>query len=225
MKEREAELIAMVLGDAAPSPQMRRWLTTSAGRRERAAYDQTVKILQRVYGAVTPPRPQAVVHYTSIHTPIGRVWVAVTDAGLVRISFRRSAASFVDELRQRLRADVVESATKLAPVVAQLAAYFDGRRRTFDLPVDLRMATPFQRRVLTATRSVPPGEVVSYGEIAKRIAQPKASRAVGQALGHNPVPIVIPCHRIIAGGGRIGGYTGGLAVKKKLLAIEGALAA
>ena len=113
-------------------------------------------------------------------------------------------------------------AEKLAEIVEQLEAYFAGRRRAFDLRIDLSRATPFQRRVLLATRAVPSGTVVSYGEIARRIAQPKASRAVGQALGHNPVPIVIPCHRIVAGSGRLGGYTGGLHIKKKLLGLEAA---
>jgi methylated-DNA-[protein]-cysteine S-methyltransferase len=225
MKKQEAELIAIVLGDADALKESRGRPASVAGRRELTAYRRTVNMLRNAYGDVTSPEPKAVAYYASMRAPIGRVWVATTDAGLVRVSFRRSEASFIDELRRRLRGDIVKSAAQLAPVVAQLEAYFAGRRRVFDLPIDLRMATPFQRRVLTATRSVPAGQVVPYGEIARRIAQPKASRAVGQALGHNPVPIVIPCHRVVAGGGRMGGYTGGLTIKKKLLAIEGALAA
>ncbi|MFQ5665717.1 MAG: methylated-DNA--[protein]-cysteine S-methyltransferase [Candidatus Binatia bacterium] len=126
------------------------------------------------------------------------------------------------ELRQRLQMDVVRSPAKMAAIVQQLTAYFSGHRRTLDLPLDLRRATVFQRRVLLAARQVPAGQVVSYGEIAKRIGQPRASRAVGQALGRNPIPIVIPCHRVVAGDGTLGGYTGGLHIKKKLLGIEAA---
>ena len=119
----------------------------------------------------------------------------------------------------------MRSAARTADIVHQLRAYFTGERRTFDVRLDLRHVSPFQRRVLMAAASVPPGQVVSYGEIARRIGQPRGSRAVGQALGHNPIPIVIPCHRVIAAGGRIGGYGGGLPTKRKLLRLEGALAA
>jgi methylated-DNA-[protein]-cysteine S-methyltransferase len=220
MSTRETELIAILLGDAPPSPAMTRWLTTAAGRRELGAYEKTLRALRRLYGAVrVPPTPP--VYYTALRTPIGRVAVAATDAGLVRIAFRRSAAAFASELRQRLHAEVIESADKLAGAVGQITAYFAGERRRFDVPIDLRMATPFQRRVLRATASVPAGRVVSYGEIAQRIGCPRGSRAVGQALGRNPIPIVIPCHRIVAADGGLGGYTGGLEIKKKLLAIEG----
>jgi len=130
-----------------------------------------------------------------------------------------------EELRRRLGAEVVRSPARTADIVHQLRAYFAGERRTFDVRVDLSRLTPFHQRVLLAAASVPAGQVVSYGEIARRIGQPRGSRAVGQALGRNPIPIVIPCHRVVASGGKLGGYTGGLAIKKKLLRIEGAVAA
>ena len=168
--------------------------------------------------------PRRTIYYCALPTPIGRVFVAAGEAGLVRLSFRQSEASFVAELR-RLGADVVRSPARTADIVHQLRAYFAGERRSFDVRLDLRHTTPFQRRVLLAAARVPAGQVVSYGEIARRIGQPQGSRAVGQALGQNPVPIVIPCHRVIAAGGRIGGYTGGLGIKRKLLRLEGALAA
>ena len=123
----------------------------------------------------------------------------------------------------------IESVRKLRQIEPELrvgdvlhALY---ERARFDLRLDLSELTPFHRRVLLAAAEVPAGKVVSYGEIARRIGRPAGSRAVGQALGRNPVPIVIPCHRVVAAGGQLGGYTGGLDIKRKLLRLEGALAA
>src|SRR5439155_466228 len=165
--------------DAGPSPERR----------------EELRAMKRAVEAL-PPRQRAI-YYCAIPTPIGRVFVAASEAGLVRISFRQSEASLVDELRQRLAADVVRSPARTADVVHQLRAYFAGERWRFDVRLDLRHTTSFQRRVPIAAARVPAGKVVSYGEIARRIGQPHGSRAVGQALGHNPVPIVIPCHRVV----------------------------
>ena len=217
------ELIALLLGDRRRSAALGRWLGTLEGRRELAAYRRTLEALAALYGDAAAA-PRRTIYYCALPTPIGRVFVAAGEAGLVRLSFRQSEASFVAELR-RLGADVVRSPARTADIVHQLRAYFAGERRRFDVRLDLRHTTPFQRRVLLAAARVPAGKVVSYGEIARRIGQPHGSRAVGQALGQNPVPIVIPCHRVIAAGGRIGGYTGGLGIKRRLLRLEGALAA
>ncbi len=227
MKRRDVELIATVLGDRRPGPELARWLATEAGRRELAAHRRALDALRELYGprAVEHTRASAAVHYTSLAAPIGRVLGAVGDAGLVRVRFRQSESAFVAELERQLGVRAVRSPSETAEVVEQLRAYFAGRRRRFDVPVDLRHVTPFVRRVLTATMQVPAGNLVSYGDIARRIGQPKGSRAVGQALGRNPIPIVIPCHRVIAAGGRIGGYGGGLAIKRRLLRLEGSLAA
>ena len=111
--------------------------------------------------------------------------------------------------------DVVELA------MTELEAYFQGRLSTFTVPVDLRGVTDFTRRVLRATRRIPFGTLLSYGDVASRIGSPRASRAVGGALGRNPVPIIVPCHRVIAQGGKLGGFTGGLETKRALLQIEG----
>jgi methylated-DNA-[protein]-cysteine S-methyltransferase len=226
MTRRERELIAAVLADRRPSPELARWLATEEGRQELAAHRRALGALHELYGGRVARRASAAkpIHYTSLAAPIGRVLVAVGDAGLVRVRFRQSEAAFVSELERQLGVRPVRSASETAEVVAQLRAYFAGRRRRFDVPVDLSHVTPFVRRVLTATMQVPAGNLVSYGDIARRIGQPRGSRAVGQALGRNPIPIVIPCHRVIASGGRIGGYTGGLAVKKRLLRLEGVLA-
>jgi methylated-DNA-[protein]-cysteine S-methyltransferase len=221
MTKRDDALIAMLLGDRPASPLLERWLRTPRGGRELAAYRRTLSALDRLYGRDTP----AHVYYCALDTPIGRLLVAASGGGLVRVSFPRSEASFVAELRRSLRTEPIRSRTRTGDIVHQLRAYFAGERRHFDVRLDLTGASPFQRRVLMAAASVPAGQVVSYGEIARRIGQPGASRAVGQALGHNPIPIVIPCHRVIASGGSIGGYGGGLAVKRKLLRLEGAAAA
>lgn len=221
-KKRDDEMIAVVLGDATPSPRMKRWLKTEEGQRELEAYRRTLSMLDEAYAEIPAAKPRRVVYYTSLRSPIGRLHIAATGAGLVRVSFDQSEASFVAELSRRLKADVVKSADRMSTVVAQLEAYFAGRLRTFDLPIDERLMRPFQRSVLTAARSVPAGQVVSYGEIARRIGRPQASRAVGQALGRNPIPIIIPCHRVVSSSGGLGGYTGGLKIKKRLLKMEGA---
>src|SRR5262249_42570986 len=210
--------------DAPASPALDTWLRSPAGRRELAAYRRALGTFTRVYGAIRAPRPRPAAYYCAISRPIGRVLVAATDAGVGRGSFRRRRVSSVPEPRERLALEVLPPPPRTARIVHQLRAYFDGERRRFDVQIDFRHVSAFQRRVLLAAARVPAGQVVSYGEIARRIGRPRGSRAVGQALGHNPVPIVIPCHRVVAAGGMLGGYTGGLAIKKRLLRIEGALA-
>ena len=222
MTTRDEQLIALVLGDAPAPPELARWLATDAGRRELAAYRTALEAFEALHA--DRPRPaRPIIYHCTMESPVGRLHVAASEAGIVRIGFGGSEAAFVAQVR-RLGADVVRSAARTADVVHQLRTYFAGERRTFDVRVDLSRVTPFQRRVLMAAAGVPAGKVVSYGEIARRIGQPRGSRAVGQALGSNPIPIVIPCHRIIAAGGKIGGYGGGLARKRKLLRLEGAMA-
>lgn len=222
MKDHEQELISVVLGDVQPSVELNQWLHTEAGHRARTAYRDTLRALRSGFSDRALDRDTASICYATIDSPVGRVLVAATPAGLARVAFRGREDVFVAELRQRLHAEVVRSAERIGKILEQIDAYFAGKRRTFDVPVDTQLMTPFQRRVLTAAQRVPAGAVVSYGDIARAIGQPKASRAVGQALGHNPIPIVIPCHRVIASDGSLGGYIGGLAIKKKLLALEGA---
>jgi len=104
--------------------------------------------------------------------------------------------------------------------LSQIREYLAGRRRAFDLPLDFRCATPFRRRVMEALLEVPWGETVTYGELARAVGSP-SPRAVGQAVGWNPIPIIIPCHRVLASGGELGGYSGGLDRKRYLLSLEG----
>ena len=154
------------------------------------------------------------VHWATIETPIGEL-LLVEEAGRLReISFQAAR-------RRRPEAEWRKDARALAPVIAQLDEYFAGRRRTFDLELEPR-GTEFQRRVWGELRRIPWGETISYGELARRIGQPSASRAVGAANGRNPIPIVIPCHRVIGANGDLTGFGGGLPIKRKLLALEGA---
>ena len=212
-------LLAMLIDGVLPARAVTRWLRTDAGRRRLAGFRQVLGDLDRLYGAL---HPRPTVYWCSLPSPVGRVLVAASDTGLVRVGFRSTEATFVAQLRRTLDAEPVRSPARTAEIVHQLRAYFAGERRAFDLRIDFRNVSPFLRRVLAAAASVPPGQVVSYGEIARRIGQPGSSRAVGQALGRNPMPIVIPCHRVIAAGGKIGGYGGGLRMKRTLLRLEGA---
>jgi methylated-DNA-[protein]-cysteine S-methyltransferase len=153
------------------------------------------------------------VHWTTIESPIGEL-LLVEDAGRLReISFQAARP-------RRPEAGWRKDEQALAPVIAQLDEYFAGRRRTFDLELDPR-GTEFQRRVWAELRRIPWGGTISYGELARRIGRPSASRAVGAANGRNPIPIVIPCHRVIGANGDLTGFGGGLPIKRKLLALEG----
>ena len=169
--------------------------------------------------------------WTTLDSPVGPLQVAVGDDGaLVRVAFDTTAQNFIDALLGDGWSPVGQpmadgtGTTFLDRVALQIDEYFDGRRHGFELPVDLNELNTFQRSVLTACAAIPFGSVASYGDLAATIGHPGAARAVGNALGGNPVAIVIPCHRVIAAGGRIGGFGGGrlaIAVKRRLLAIEG----
>ncbi len=156
------------------------------------------------------------------HPLLGRLFLAMSDRGLVAIDFGLREHEF---LRQLTEAGTypIPSRKQTAVAVRQLGEYLEGSRLTFDLPLDLRRVTDFQRQVLQAAAGVPRGQVTTYGEIARQIGKPNAARAVGQALGRNPVPIVIPCHRVIAADGSLRGYSGGGGIrsKAKLLQLEG----
>ena len=157
-------------------------------------------------------------------TPVGPLWVAVTDRGLAAVEFGSSEAAFSSRLRLRLRLQPARSVERTAEARQQLVSYLRGQRTRFALTVDLRHLTPFQRRVLSEARRIRRGQVRTYGDVARRIGRPRSARAVGQALGSNPIPIVIPCHRVLASDGSLGGYSGrgGLRTKLQLLRLEGA---
>jgi methylated-DNA-[protein]-cysteine S-methyltransferase len=141
----------------------------------------------------------------------------------VRLAFpEESIDSVLDRLARRLSPRIVEAPAQLDPVRRELEDYFAGRRRAFEVPLDWSLIGPFGRRVLHATAEIPYGGVLSYAEVASEAGSPRGSRAAGNALGSNPIPIVIPCHRVLRTGGALGGYGGGLERKRWLLELEGA---
>ncbi|HZD31358.1 MAG TPA: methylated-DNA--[protein]-cysteine S-methyltransferase [Candidatus Angelobacter sp.] len=156
-------------------------------------------------------------NFSRIGSVVGPLLVGVSDAGLAVLAFGH-------ELPLRLHGDRVEwreSREATTDVRRQLDEYFAGRRRDFTMPLDLR-GTDFQRRCWDELLRIPYGETCSYGEIARAVGSPNAYRAVGQANHHNPVAIIVPCHRVLAGGRELGGYGGGLPRKAFLLRLEGA---
>lgn len=161
---------------------------------------------------------------TMDQSPLGSLLIATTDAGVCEIDFGRGMTidQFAKLLTQR-GYDPVFDQQAIQPVVSELTDYFQGHRKTFDLPIDYSRLTPFARAVLQATAAIPTGGVATYSDIAKQIGKPGASRAVGNALGHNPVPIILPCHRVVPANRSIGNYTGGVDIKVTLLSLEGAL--
>ena len=147
--------------------------------------------------------------------------LAATDRGICGLSFVESTLQFLAEMARAT--GIAEWDRDSDPVLVQAAGqldeYFTARRRAFQLPLDLR-GTPFQQKVWSALLEIPYGETRSYAELARSIGEPKAFRAVGAANGANPIAIMVPCHRVISSGGGIGGYGGGVPLKKRLLALE-----
>jgi methylated-DNA-[protein]-cysteine S-methyltransferase len=162
------------------------------------------------------------VAYARVDTPIGRLLLASTAAGLVRLGFEREDLDLVlEELARRITPRVVEAPGRLDEARREIDEYFEGRRDHFELPLDWRLSSGFRRTVLEHLYSdVPYGHTVSYLQLATIVGNPKASRAVGTAMATNPIPIVVPCHRVLRTGGHLGGYGGGLETKVKLLALE-----
>lgn len=157
-------------------------------------------------------------------TPFGPIYIAVSSEGLAAVGFDDSEQDFLTRMHKRYRASLERSRSQVTQVAEQLKEYFAGRRLSFDIKLDLNRLRPFQRAVLEGIQRVPAGETVSYGDLARRIGKPGSARAVGRALGSNPIPIIIPCHRALAADGSLGGYSGrgGVRTKQALLILEGA---
>ena len=161
------------------------------------------------------------VAYDVVESPVGPLLVAASDAGVCRISFSTEEAP--EQLARDFGVRVLRAAPRVDDVRRQLDEYFEHRRERFDLRLDLRAAAPFHREVLTELALVPYGETTTYGALASKVGRPRAARAIGLAMNRNPLPIVLPCHRVLGSSGSLTGYAGGLHVKEQLLRLEGAL--
>ncbi|MEV5006702.1 methylated-DNA--[protein]-cysteine S-methyltransferase [Streptomyces sp. NPDC093064] len=174
------------------------------------------------------PDEQRVV-WAVVGTGIGPLLLAATPEGLVNVVFHATDAireRALDRLASRLGTEPVEApgSPLLAEAIRQVRAYFAGERQDFELPLDWSLISGFNRQVLRELASgVPYGTVVGYGDLADRVGQPGAAQAVGAAMGANPLPVVVPCHRVVESDGGIGGFGGGLEAKRRLLALEGVL--
>jgi len=195
---------------------------SQAGRR---SYASQAELAARRLTEHAADEGLADVAYTTLKSPVGPIMLAATRRGLVRISFGRSVDTegFVGELAASISPRVVESAAWFGSIRRELEEYFEGRRTRFDLPLDWSLTGGFGRRVLKATARIPYGAVSTYRDVAREAGNARAYRAAGNALGANPIPLVVPCHRVLHSGGGLGGYGGGLEAKEFLLRLEGAL--
>jgi methylated-DNA-[protein]-cysteine S-methyltransferase len=163
------------------------------------------------------------VAYDLVDTPLGALLVAVSDRGVARISFDPEPERELDTLARTFGVRVLRSARAVDTPRRELSEYFEGARTRFDLPIDLRVEAPFRRTVMHELARVPYGNVTTYGALAAKAGRPRAARAVGTIMNRNPVPIVLPCHRVVGATGSLVGYGGGLERKEALLRLEGVL--
>jgi methylated-DNA-[protein]-cysteine S-methyltransferase len=174
--------------------------------------------------AATAP---ADVSYARVDSPVGTLVAARTERGLACLTYEDHHGGLdavLDRLAAKLSPRILEAPARLDDVRRELDEYFEHRRTAFDLPIDWALVSPFGRKVLHATAAIPFGEVSTYAKVAAEAGSPKATRAAGNALGANPMPIVVPCHRVLHTGGKgIGNYTGGVHRKEALLRLEGVL--
>ena len=165
--------------------------------------------------------------YTGIlpGSPVGDLWIAVSEQGLAAVEWSQDEADFSAYLAKRFMRPAQPDFEKAAPVLHQLDQYLQGSRKTFNLPIDWSLLRLFQRKVLKIIFAIPYGQTRTYGDIAHEIGNPRAARAVGRVNATNPMPLVIPCHRVIGGDGKLHGYGGGegLPTKEWLLKMEGAV--
>ena len=185
----------------------------------------TQKALDKLGQTMENIKMHAIYYGNLEHELVGTIYLAIRNSKLIAVDFGISETEFIRMIEKYFGQAPYFEPEKVAPVATQVQAYLDGQQTHFDIPCDLSGLTPFQQQVLMATLEIPRGQILTYGDLAIKIGNPKSVRAVGQALGRNPIPIVIPCHRVIAANGSLGGYSGGggLETKAKLLQIEGAL--
>jgi methylated-DNA-[protein]-cysteine S-methyltransferase len=165
------------------------------------------------------------VAYATIDSPLGPITLAATPRGLVTVAYEdpRTDTGVLEELARKVSPRVLEAPARLDAARRELDEYFEGRRTDFDLPLDWALTRGFTSKVLQATARIAFGATSTYAEVATEAGSPRAVRAAGNALGANPLPVVVPCHRVLRTGGAIGGYTGGLERKEYLLRLEGIL--
>jgi len=165
------------------------------------------------------------VAYAGVDSPLGSLTVAATPRGLLRVAYDsyRSRDEVLEDLAARVSPRVLEDPSRLDDVRRELDEYFEGKRTDFHVPIDWSLTRGFTRKVLNETARIRYGELRTYADVAGRAGNPRAVRAAGNALGANPLPVVVPCHRVVRTGGGLGGYTGGLERKEFLLRLEGSL--
>ncbi len=237
----EDQVMALYLGNLSSEDEQRlhhHVSDCSACSRELALYREMLSgvetLVQEMGGAEHAPllrtaiqkqlRRRQIYYDLLYHALVGPVWVAMSLQGVCMIHFSdRTPFEIEEELRElRPEAWIVRDRQATAKLVAELREYLQRRRDHFMIPIDWRFITPgFQRQVLEFVGRIPYGQVYTYGEVAEFLRQPKAARAVGQALGNNPIPMVIPCHRVVAAGGKLGGFSAGTNIKRRLLELEG----
>lgn len=163
------------------------------------------------------------VAYRIVDSPVGRLLLAATARGLVRVAYESEGLDAVlQTLSDRLSPRVLEAPARLGSAAREIEEYFEGSRTRFDLPLDLSLSAGFRRTVLAHLGDIPFGTTESYTDVARAVGNPKAVRAVGTACATNPLPVVVPCHRVLRSDGSLGGYIGGLEAKTALLALEAA---
>ncbi len=197
------------------TPDLRSLMSVADARQRARSADDDLRRAAEEAGAVD-------VATATIGSPVGTLFLAVTPRGLVHIGFDgENHDAMMRRFARELSPRVLSAVHATDDVRRQLEEYFAGERRQFELRLDRRLMTPFAREVLGATARVPYGQLATYGQVAMEIDRPKAARAVGAALGSNPIPIVVPCHRIVGADGSLTGYGGGLPRKEALLHLEG----
>ncbi len=203
------------------TPMSMKALKALAGKEEA---DRLAKVAAVTLAETAADRGLIDVSVGEIDSPVGELLLAVTPRGLAYVAFEdEERDELLARLSRQLSPRILEYPAATDEVRRQLDEYFAGDRTRFDLKLDRRLMRGIARDVLAATARVPFGRTTTYGTLAERIGRPRASRAVGNALGSNPIPIVVPCHRVLRAGGDVGGYTGGPSRKRRLLTLEGSL--
>ena len=188
--------------------------------------EMITKAQKRIKSMLNKAQNETILYGILEHADIPRIFLAIRNKNVISVDFGVTEIEFIHRIEAQFDAPIYFDPIETQPALEQIQAYLNKQRTNFEIPTDISMMTDFQQRVLQATQEIPRGRIATYMDIAHKIGNPKAVRAVGQALGRNPIPIVIPCHRVIASNGSLGGYSGGggLETKAFLLKLEGAIA-